>query len=215
MCVQPLPLYWSTDLYRLQLNSTKFEFRKQKFYKILKNWTVIRYTISIKFHYKWNPLNTYDDGSTDHEPIFTRSYKVMGWILGKVPAVARWLISHIVLLFVSLSHTLSPYVIFSLSPMHFFTIPLWGGHHHHRQPLPCRPCTHTKTSTTQERWRTYQGYGCPGQQWLSSGGGCVRLGAVPAVLHRCPWWRNAERGRFPVRGETEGSWGGQKPGHGD
>lgn len=54
---------------------------------------------------------------------------------------------------------------------HHFTTCLHGSCNHHHlivSSLPCQRYTHTMTPSLRERWRTYQGYGCPVQQWLSS-----------------------------------------------
>lgn len=90
---------------------------------------------------------------------------------------------------------------------HHFTTPLQGSRHHHRLLVPLSPCqrrTHTKTPSPWERRRTYQGYGCPGQQWLSSQSWCGGAEAALVAYQRLPWCQNDDAAGFPKRGTAEG-----------
>lgn len=84
--------------------------------------------------------------------------------------------------------------------VHRLTTPLRGGCHRLSESLsPCRRRTHTKTASSWERRRTYQGYGCPGQQWPSSRSCCGVAEAVPAARRPLPWCRSDDAAGLPKR----------------
>lgn len=83
------------------------------------------------------------------------------------------------------------------------TTPLRGSRHHHPLLALLRPCqrrTHTKTPWPWERRRTYQGYGCPVRQWLSSRSLCGGAEGALAAYHRFPYCRIDDAARVPSRG---------------
>ena len=100
-----------------------------------------------------------------------------------------------------------------ISPLRYVTTPLRGSRHHHLQSESLSSClrrTHTKTPSPWERWTTYQGYGCPGQQWLSSQSSCEEAEVGLAVYCRLPCRQSDDVAGFPEREKTSGKSGWQR-----
>lgn len=94
---------------------------------------------------------------------------------------------------------------------HCFIIPLQGSRHHRLLLVSLSPClrgTHTKTPPPWERRRTYQGYDCPAQQWLSSQSWCGGAEvAAAACCHRPCWWSDDAAGVPEREREWQGGMG--------